>query len=74
VKKTVVVGLGNPIVSDDSIGLKIAELLEPYFEGNSSTDVIYNYRGGLSLMESLVGYDEAVIRRCRVYKKLCIDS
>lgn len=60
-KKTIIVGLGNPIISDDSVGLKIAEKLESYFTDNSSVDVVYNYRGGLSLMEDLINYDEAII-------------
>lgn len=74
--KTLVVGLGNPLLSDDGVGWRVAEEVQRRLqleavslETNQST--IPNLRsnievdcfalGGLSLMERLVGYDRAIV-------------
>jgi hydrogenase maturation protease len=61
-----VVGLGNPILGDDGVGWKVAEEVERLLGpaaggGRSSIQVDYSSLGGLSLMESLIGYDEAIL-------------
>jgi len=61
VKKTIVIGLGNPIISDDSIGLRVVTELEKDFSDIPSLDFVHNYRGGISLMEEMFEYDEAII-------------
>ena len=56
--KTLVVGLGNPILGDDGVGWRVAEevnKLRPYQE------VVFLSLGGLSLMERLIGYDRVII-------------
>lgn len=56
--KTLVVGLGNPILGDDGIGWRVAEKVQaavPQFE------VDFLSLGGLSLMERLIGYDRVII-------------
>jgi len=55
-----VLGLGNPILGDDAIGWRIAEALQKLLQ-DPSTEVDFLDRGGLSLMERLVGYDRAVL-------------
>ena len=61
--KSLIVGLGNPIMGDDAIGCKcaeaIAEALDP--EGLDMVEVIQFYRGGISLMERVIGYDRVLI-------------
>lgn len=59
--RTIVVGLGNPILSDDSVGIKAALLLKQRLDGISGIDVVEAYAGGLRLMESIAGYDRAII-------------
>jgi hydrogenase maturation protease len=59
--KTLVLGLGNPIVSDDGVGLRVADTLKPLLANCPDIDVCEDYWGGLRLMERLVGYDRAVI-------------
>jgi hydrogenase maturation protease len=59
-KRALVVGLGNPILGDDGIGWAVArqladEALPTY------VDVCSEALGGISLMERLVGYEQAVI-------------
>ncbi len=68
--KTLVIGLGNPIVSDDSVGLRVAAAVkaeldndpEPLKEGIAGdVEVGEDYWGGLRLMERLIGFDRAII-------------
>jgi hydrogenase maturation protease len=60
------VGLGNPIRSDDAVGLAVARLVyEPLAAGGEAAqwnvDLIEAAVGGFELVEMLVGYDKAVI-------------
>jgi hydrogenase maturation protease len=59
--KTLILGLGNPLVTDDSVGLRVAAELRPLLSGRGDVDVEEDYWGGLRLMERLVGYDRAII-------------
>jgi hydrogenase maturation protease len=65
-KKVLIFGLGNPLLGDDGVGWRVAEEVErrlPKFDKTSevSIDVDYSAGGGLSLMERLVDYDEAIL-------------
>ncbi len=59
--KTLVLGLGNPIVSDDSVGLRVADELRARLAGAAGVEVDVDYWGGLRLMERMIGYDRAVV-------------
>ncbi len=74
--KTLVVGLGNPILGDDGAGWKVAEeverLLRPPSQGEPRergaahepgvmVDIDCVSLGGLSLMERLIGYQHAIV-------------
>lgn len=59
--KTIVVGLGNPILGDDGVGWKVAEAVRPSLSSSSSVDVECLSLGGISLMEHLIGYQCAVL-------------
>jgi hydrogenase maturation protease len=52
--KTLILGLGNPILSDDGVGLVVAERLKGRVEG---VDVIATPLTGLHLLDLMVGYD-----------------
>jgi hydrogenase maturation protease len=60
-KKTVVVGLGNPILGDDGVGWAVAEQLQRHRNLPSDVEIINLGVGGLRLMEHIVGYDYAII-------------
>jgi hydrogenase maturation protease len=65
-KKTLVVGLGNPILGDDAIGWRVAEAVEARLQRKVDLDeagIEFDYLslGGLSLMERLIGYRRAII-------------
>ena len=61
--RTLVIGLGNPILGDDAVGCRVAQMVEETLaaRGKHEVDVEQFYRGGIALMERLVDYDRALI-------------
>jgi hydrogenase maturation protease len=59
--KTILIGLGNPILGDDGVGWQITQRIQHRSDFPSEIDVEYLSLGGISLMESLVGYERAII-------------
>lgn len=59
--KTLVIGLGNPIVSDDGVGLRVVQRLKAILANRDDVDVTEDYWGGLQLMERMIGYDRAIV-------------
>lgn len=59
--KILVLGLGNPLVTDDSVGLRVAARLEPLLADRPEVEVSEDYWGGLRLMERMVGFDRAIV-------------
>ncbi|MFH1919857.1 MAG: hydrogenase maturation protease [Planctomycetota bacterium] len=59
--RTLVLGLGNPLVSDDRVGLCVAADLRPRLAGRPEVEVEEDYWGGLRLMERMIGYDRAIV-------------
>ena len=58
--KTLILGLGNPILSDDGVGLRVAAELEGRLDHQEVT-VMDTSMAGLSLLDVLAGYDRAII-------------
>ena len=59
--RTIVIGLGNPVRADDSVGLGVARLLRERLRDRDDCDVVELYAGGLHLVEAMAGYDRAVV-------------
>jgi hydrogenase maturation protease len=59
--KTIVIGLGNPILGDDGIGWQIAQTLQRVKEIPSDVTIECLAIGGISLMEALIDYDRAIL-------------
>jgi len=60
--KTLIVGLGNPILGDDGVGWKIIEKVEKQLTSHGSqVDVDCVSVGGIGLMEHLIGYDRVIL-------------
>jgi len=56
--KTLVVGLGNPILSDDGVGIRVAQAIKkrcPYIE------IIEASAAGFRLLDEIIGYDKVII-------------
>jgi hydrogenase maturation protease len=60
-KNTIIIGLGNPILSDDSVGVKAARRLSAVLKDRDGVEVVEAYAGGLRLLDVLVGYQRAII-------------
>jgi hydrogenase maturation protease len=58
--KTLILGLGNPILSDDGVGTAVAHELESRIDPRAAT-VIEASLGGLNLLDLLVGYERVII-------------
>ena len=58
--KTLILGLGNPILSDDGVGIHIARVLEGKLNQQEIT-VMETTMAGLSLLDLLAGYGKAII-------------
>jgi hydrogenase maturation protease len=64
--RTIVIGLGNPILGDDGVGWRVVEkvrvnLVKAFGEPSQGFEVDTLSGGGLNLMERLVGYDRAIL-------------
>jgi len=59
--KTLVLGLGNDILSDDAVGLILARRLAKELSGIDGVEVRETMEMGLALLDFLVGYDAVLI-------------
>ena len=64
--KTAVIGIGNSILSDDSVGIKAVKVLESIYkakhkDSSEVTEFIEVSTGGINLMEYMAGFRKAVI-------------
>jgi hydrogenase maturation protease len=58
--KTLILGLGNPILSDDGVGPAVARELEGRLDPQSVT-VAEASLGGLNLLDLIIGYNRVII-------------
>ena len=56
--KTIILGLGNPILTDDAIGFRIAQELK---HKTSDLEVIEASEAGIALLDYVIGYDKLII-------------
>ena len=59
--KTILIGLGNPILGDDGVGWKVVEYIQQYCSLPTSVEIDCLALGGISLMERMIGYDRAIL-------------
>jgi hydrogenase maturation protease len=61
--KTILIGLGNPILTDDGVGVKVAYEVEKALKPDIPKNLTITEAsvGGLRLMELLVGYDRVIL-------------
>jgi hydrogenase maturation protease len=59
--KTLVLGLGNPILRDDSIGLRVVEEMRRKPARDPEVELDHDFWGGLRLMERMIGYDRVIV-------------
>jgi hydrogenase maturation protease len=59
--RTLVLGLGNPILSDDRVGLEVAREVAKRMEGEAGVDVLEADTVGLDVLDLLSGYSRVVL-------------
>jgi len=55
---TLILGIGNPILTDDGVGIKIAQKLK---EGSPKSEVIETSEAGIALLDLITAYDKLII-------------
>ena len=59
--KTLIVGVGSPILGDDGIGIAAARQCKNLYHRNKDVDVVEIGTGGLSLLDIVQGYDRLIL-------------
>ena len=59
--KTLVLGLGNPILTDDGVGVRIAEAVRAALPSDAQVEIDEASVGGLELLERLLGYQRVFL-------------
>lgn len=59
--RTLIIGLGNPILTDDGVGIQAARALREALPPDSGADVRELSVGGLTLMENMIGYERVIL-------------
>lgn len=62
-KKTLIIGLGNPILTDDGVGVKVAREIEKQVDLKNHPELTITEAsvGGLRLMEKVLDYQRVVL-------------
>ena len=59
--KTLIVGVGSPILGDDGVGIVIARRCRELFSQNEDVRIVEIGTGGLSLLDIVSGYDRLIL-------------
>ncbi len=59
--RAIVIGLGNPVLSDDAVGMAVAREVRQALGARGDVHVRELHVGGMTLMEACVGYERAFI-------------
>jgi len=60
-KTSVVIGIGNPVIADDALGIEVARCVRQQLVDNRHVAVTEVYNGGFDLMEAMAGFDRAFV-------------
>jgi hydrogenase maturation protease len=59
--KTLILGVGSSILTDDSVGLVVAGVLKERLSDRDDVDFGFNEEAGFTLLEESLGYDRLVV-------------
>jgi len=60
-KKTIILGIGNPILSDDGVGIHVIEELKKKKFDIPGITVDSAFTGGMNLLDMIVDHDRAIL-------------
>ena len=58
---TVIIGMGNPLLSDDGVGIAVAHAVAARLNRRVNLTVTELHTGGIRLMEAMAGFSRAVV-------------
>jgi len=58
---TLIIGLGNSLLRDDAVGLRVARQVRAALSGREDIEVAEEACGGLRLMERMIGFDRVIV-------------
>jgi hydrogenase maturation protease len=58
---TVIIGMGNPLLSDDGVGIAVARAVADRLHNSINLTVTELHTGGIRLMEAMAGFKRAVV-------------
>ena len=59
-KKTIILGIGNPILRDDGVGVHVAEELKKHIRKPGVT-IDSAFTGGMNLLDLMIDHDRAIL-------------
>lgn len=60
--RTIILGMGNPILCDDAVGIRLARELRTRLPDHAGVDIVEECTtGGLNLLDVVTGYDRLVV-------------
>jgi len=59
--RSLILGLGNPILGDDSVGLRVAREVARQRASDETLTIAEEERGGLALLEQMAGFDRVLV-------------
>jgi hydrogenase maturation protease len=59
--KTIIIGIGNPVLTDDSVGIQVVRELGRRLQANPDTVTRELCAGGIRLVEEMAGFERAII-------------
>ncbi len=65
-KPTLVICLGNPLMRDEGIGIRLASLLSTQLSDNPDVEVLDLGTGGLSVMHAIAGREKVIFVDCAI--------
>jgi hydrogenase maturation protease len=58
---TVIIGMGNPLLSDDGVGIAVANAVAERLKRSMDLTLMELHTGGIRLMEAMAGFKRAVV-------------
>jgi hydrogenase maturation protease len=58
--RTLIIGIGNPVLGDDAVGIHVTDALRKVELPNDVT-IEEAFTGGLNLLDMVIGYDRAIL-------------
>ena len=60
-KKTIVIGIGNPILQDDGVGIHVADELKKRINDRPDVTIDSAFTGGMNLLDMMIDHDRAIL-------------